>query len=124
MTDQAVANGIYLRPLTKRESVAIMAEVVFENEMAQKHYREVVDLTDVVLKSFPNYVGAMLTQGSAYACLIKLEFEQKYPRPIDIPPKLIPLYETYAQKNQLLFDRAEALGWRETDGELIPKAMR
>jgi len=118
MTDHAIANGIYLRALTKREILAVMAEEVLENDFAQKRYREAIDVADVILKSYPNFVDAMLMQGSAYAHLMDKEFKQKYPSPIDIPLKLIPVYEIYAQKNELLFDRAEALGWREADGQV------
>jgi len=120
MTDEAVKNGVYLKTLTKRETVAVMAEVVLEHFMQEKRYRDVIDTADIILKYYPNFVSAILFRGTAYAGLIDTEFRQKYPTPKDIPLSLRPTYRSYDEQNRVAFEKAEALGWRETDGESMP----
>jgi len=52
--------------------------------------------------------------------LIQTEFEAKYPTPRDIPAALLPTYRSYVEQNRLAFEKAEALGWRDSDGEAAP----
>ncbi|MGA7674040.1 MAG: transglutaminase family protein [Rhizomicrobium sp.] len=118
MSDEAVKNGVYMKTLTKKETVAVMAEVLLEYFIKEKRYRETIDTADIMLKYYPNFVSAMLLKGTAYAGLIDTEFRQKYPTENDIPSALHMTYQSYVDENQHAFEKAEALGWRETDGEL------
>lgn len=113
MTDQAIANGIYLRPLSKKETVAVMTLTLVENYMKQRQYRQAIDVADLVLEYAPKSVDAMLHKGSACARLIGGRFERKYPTPNLIPPEERPYFEYLARNNRYWFQRAEALGWRE-----------
>jgi regulator of sirC expression with transglutaminase-like and TPR domain len=112
MTDRAIQGGIYMRSLTKREAIADMATNVADNLLAQERYEDVIAVEEVVLRNFPHDVYAMLKEGSAYARLIKTEFEDKYASENQIPPDLRPRYEMLLARNKALFDEAEALGWR------------
>ena len=116
MTDQAIANGINLRPLSKKETVAAMALTLAENYMGQGQYERVIDVADLVLEYDPKSVDAMLHKGSACARLIRERFQKKYPTPNLIPPKERLLFQYLAQNNQYWFQRAEALGWRDHPG--------
>lgn len=115
MTDEAVKNGVYLKTLSRREAVAVMAELLLEHDMQERHYRAVIDMAELILEFYQNDVNAMLAEGTAYAHLIDVEFRQRYPDPQNIPRKLKPVYQTYARKNEELFDRALALGWHDTE---------
>lgn len=117
MSDEAVKNGIYMKTLSRRETVAIMAEIVLEHFMAEKRYHEVIAISELISRQAPTFVNPILDRGSAYGALIQIEFQAKYPRPQDIPPALLPTYRSYIEQNRLAFEKAEALGWRETDGE-------
>lgn len=113
MTDQAIANGVYLRALTKRETLAAMATEVLEADLERRRPQEAVDVADVILQYYPTFAYAMVKQGTAYAVQIQMEFADRYPRPIDIPPELRPRYQMLQEKNLAAFERAEALGWRD-----------
>ena len=113
MTDQAIANGVYLRALTKRETLAAMAAEVLEAGLEQGRPQEAIDVGDIILQYYPNFAYAMVKQGTAYAVQIQMEFADKYPRPIDIPADLRPRYQMLQERNLASFARAEALGWRE-----------
>lgn len=113
MTDKAIANGVYLRPLSKKETVATMALTLAENDMAQHQYEQAIDVADLVLEYSPKSVDAMLHKGTASARLIKEHFAKKYPSPSLIPQAERPYFEHLVQDNQYWFQKAEALGWRE-----------
>jgi len=117
ITDEAVRNGVYLKTLSRKEAVAVMAELLMEHYVAQKRYPEIIEIADLITHYYPNNVDATLTKGSVYGHLIETEFKQKYPRPVDIPQKLLPKYQSYVRENEIAFQRAEALGWREEQSD-------
>ena len=88
--------------------------------MAASRFRDVIAISDVILKYNPNNVDAMLMKGSAYGGLIDTEFRPKYSTPNDIPLELRATYQFYDSENQHAFKRAEALGWHATDGDAPP----
>lgn len=119
MTDAAIRNGLYMKTLSKTETVAVMAGVVLEHFMTTKRYHDAVTAADLLLKRTPQNVNAILTKGSAYGALIESEFQSKFPTPNDIPIESRAAYQRYVAENRQAFERAEALGWRETDGEKL-----
>jgi hypothetical protein len=94
-----------------------MAEEILEFDMASKRYQEVVDVADAILTAYPNFIDAMLFQGTASGKLIDIEFRSRYPRPNQIPIEVQPRFLALSANNRLNFEKAEALGWRETDGD-------
>jgi regulator of sirC expression with transglutaminase-like and TPR domain len=117
MTDDAIRNGVYMKTLSRKETVAVMAQLILENDAATGRHRDIIETADAILKYYPHDVDAMLEEGTAYAHLMDIEFKQKYPNPRDIPPNLVPVYMGYVHKNEELFDRALALGWRDTENK-------
>lgn len=113
MTDEAVANGVYLRPLNKKETVALMIETLIEHYMLKGQYEKAIEASDLVLEYSPKAVDAMVHKGAAYARLIKVHFISKYPTPNLIPPEKRPHFEYLERNNQLWYAKAEALGWRQ-----------
>jgi regulator of sirC expression with transglutaminase-like and TPR domain len=113
ISDLALANGIYLRALSKRESVAVMASTVME------HYRQEnrQDLRDqvatAILSVDPHNVTAMLHKGSAALQLAKQRYLDRYPRLSDMPSDQRRNAEQLLRENLDWFAKAEALGWRE-----------
>jgi regulator of sirC expression with transglutaminase-like and TPR domain len=79
MTDQAVANGLYLRTLSRKESVALMATTVMEHLMDQGRYQDAIDVADVILAHSPRDAETMVKRGSAFARLLDEEFYMLYP---------------------------------------------
>ena len=112
MTDKAIENGLYLRPLTRREAVANMAETIVEYLIDAGRYEDAIAVSEVILKNYPRDVFMMVKEGTAYGDLLNAEFITKYPTPDLIPPAMRPRYEMLTAKNEALFAAAEALGWQ------------
>jgi regulator of sirC expression with transglutaminase-like and TPR domain len=111
MTDRAVRSGLYMRTLTKRETIAQMAASVLDFLMAERRYQEAADVADAMLSVNPRDAYALVKKGSAMGGILKAEFEDRYPVPALIPPALRPRYAMLAAANDKAFRVAEALGW-------------
>lgn len=121
MTDRAIKSGVYLKTLTRKQSVAVMAEPLIEHYIEKRDYRTAIALSDLVLAAYPQFPVALIERGAAYGGLIDLEFRPKYLRPIDIPSRLVPTYLAYVHQAESSFDKLDALGWQRTDGEAQAK---
>lgn len=111
VTDRQVENRIYLGVLTKRESIALMANTVVEWLMSEGRYQEAIEVADVILEHFPKEVHTLVTRASAYGRLLETEFMATYPTPAAIPASLQPRYRQLAAANAEGFARAESWGW-------------
>lgn len=116
ISDRALESGIYMRALTKRESVATMANKVVETLIDQGAYEKAVELSDAILKINPREAHAMLKRGSAIGHMIRVEFTDRFPHLALIPPVLQPRYKWLISENARMFAQAEALGWVEERG--------
>jgi regulator of sirC expression with transglutaminase-like and TPR domain len=114
MSDRAIESGIYMRTLTKRETIAAMATSVMDFLLSERRYQEASDVADAILAANPRDTYAMVKKGTALAGLMQAEFVEKYPNPALIPPALRARYATLAAANGKVFRDAEALGWSET----------
>ncbi|HYI38707.1 MAG TPA: transglutaminase family protein [Allosphingosinicella sp.] len=113
MTDRAIQTGLYMRALSKRETVAQMAASVLDHLMAERRYQEAAEVADAILAANPRDAYALVKKGSAMAGLMKAEFVDQYPRPALIPPARRSRYAMLAAANEKAFRDAEALGWAE-----------
>jgi len=111
MTDRAVASGIYMRTLSKRESIAEIATIIVEFLIDEHRYQEAIEVADVILAANPRDAYIMVKKGSAIAGLMKTEFTDKYPNPSLVPASLRPRYQMLAAANAKTFKNAEMLGW-------------
>lgn len=109
---RAIASGIYLRPLTKRESVAVMMATLMEFDGQQGRQELRIATADLVLQFAPNDVVAMLQKGNAYFRIMKARYLSKYRSPDEMPPEQRLDFDGLQRNNQLWFERAEALGWK------------
>jgi regulator of sirC expression with transglutaminase-like and TPR domain len=110
MTDRSIETGIYLRSLSKREAIAVMASTILEYLFEQRRSAEVIGLSELILRYHPNYVEALLSLGSAAGCL-QDDFKRRHPI-----PGTAPLHESIhvrmmIKRNRDCFRRAEDLGW-------------
>ncbi|QOF98330.1 hypothetical protein H7691_17265 [Stenotrophomonas sp. CW117] len=112
ITPKAVANGIYLRPLGRRESVAVMMNTLMEFYREEPVRRMAV--ADLVLQTDPKEITAMLHKGGAYYDLLKQRYMSRYRSPAAIPPEERAEFEALSEGNRTWFAKAEALGWTET----------
>jgi regulator of sirC expression with transglutaminase-like and TPR domain len=113
MTDQAIANGVYLQPLTQKETVALMAETLAEHYFDQQEFEKTITISDLVLEYYPKDVSSMIRKSNAYYDLASKYYVGKYPSPDEIPDRAKGHYQYLLQNNRLWAAKAEALGWRE-----------
>ena len=118
MTDLAVANGLYLRALTKRETVALMLGTLMEFYSERGWYERLNAIASLVLEKFPNDHSAMLHKGHAYYGMVRRDFINRYPTPTFVPAAERARMLELNRNNREWFARAEALGWREPTKEI------
>lgn len=115
MTDAAIANGIYMRTLSRRESIAVMAHTIGEFLLQAGRYAETIDVAEAINQNAPLDLGSILLGGAAYGRMFAEEFEQQYPTPEAVPANLRGRYRMLAEMNASLYAQAEALGWRPSE---------
>ncbi len=104
-----------MRTLSKRESIAEMANIVLDAMLEQRRYQEAIDVADAILAVNPREAYTMVKKGTAYGALLQGEFIDKYPDPALIPPAQRARYVLLRQQNEKAFKDAEALGWEPED---------
>lgn len=107
----AIQNEIYLRPLSPRESIGVMASTLMEELAAKKLPDELMAVADMVLAVNPKDTVAMIQKANAYYLQIQSRYHSKFPHPGDIPPTLQADYQMRSRENLAWFAKAEALGW-------------
>ena len=115
MTPQALANGLYMRPLSKRETVGVMLGTLMEWYREQGDSAALLTVAQLLLARDPKDAIAMLSIGGAYALMYRDEFVSKYARPRDVPPLLLARYRELEANMHFWRAKAEDLGWREPD---------
>ena len=114
MTDQAIANGIYMKKLSKKEALAVMADIVLEREFSDRQYQKAWNMAEVLRPYYPNNLAVLLAPSNAALGLIQEEFVSKYPTKADIPPELMDRFNFLEKTVPGALNKAYALGWRET----------
>lgn len=111
MSDRAIESGLYLRSLTKREGVALLATTVLEHLIEQRRFNEALGVSEIILQHAPCDAYTMVKRGSVCAELIRIEFTRKYRTAALIPPASRARYLMLIERNRSTFEAAEALGW-------------
>lgn len=118
-SDEAIANGVYMKTLSRKETLAVMGSIVLQHLAEQDRRADEIAVAEVLLRAYANDAPTMVAEGSAYGRMLEAEFISKFPTPADIPMGLRTRYSFLAEQNELAFSKAESLGWRETDGGLV-----
>lgn len=114
---RALLTGIYLRPLSRKESVGVMIDTLEEFYAHHRAPEFQLGLTALELGNNPKDVTSLLERGSAYYHLLQVRYMSRYPRPEDIPAKEQADYQMLGYNNRMLFAKAEGLGWRQPTPE-------
>lgn len=115
MTDLALKNGVFMRPLTRAETVALLLTTLMEHFANEGDQGSRIQVAKFVLRHFPNHALSMLHLHGAYGRIIEHHFDRKYPSVQAIPPSQRQYYERFAREATHWRTKAESLGWRETD---------
>jgi regulator of sirC expression with transglutaminase-like and TPR domain len=111
MTDRAIASGLYLRTLSKREGVALLATTVLEHMIEQRRLDEALSVSEVILNHAPHDAYTMVKQATICGAILARNFEMKHANPATIPPHLRPCWAMLAERNRTMWAAAEKLGW-------------
>lgn len=76
---EAIANGIYMQPLTKKEVVSSMLGIVMERYDELGRQDERIELADMALEAYPNNISAMLHKISALLSIREQILSRKRP---------------------------------------------
>jgi regulator of sirC expression with transglutaminase-like and TPR domain len=116
MTDASIANGIYMKTLSKKEALVVLARGVIEHEMTVGHYQQAWDIAELLRPYYPNDLAVLLTPANAALGVVHEEYLSKYPHKENIPPELRGRLDMLEVSVSNALNHAYALGWRETDG--------
>ncbi|MCA9340613.1 MAG: hypothetical protein KDA17_06880, partial [Candidatus Saccharibacteria bacterium] len=117
MTDKAIANGVYLKPLSPLEVRAVLAGIVVEHLIETERYEDAIAVSDVILEAYPEHAYVWIKKATAYYHLLRTEFRERYPNERDIPEEKLARATFLYQQNQLSFEHAEQLGWQAPELE-------
>jgi len=117
MSDTAVANGVYLRPLSHEEATALIASFLVEHQIDAGAFENAIAVSDVLLRHYPSFAYGLVKKGSAYSSLLRRELAGTYTRMEDIPADLKVKADQWYGQNMQAFAKAEAMGWRPQDGQ-------
>lgn len=112
MREDAIRNGVYLKHLTRKETLAVMASFVVEHLITIRKYEQAVAVSNVILEVYPAFGYILAKKGTAYYYQLKTEFISKFPNTSDIPASKRDRANKLNRQNKAAFVQAEALGWR------------
>lgn len=108
---KAIENELYLRPLTPREGVGVIASTLMEYYGAKKDGDNLMAVADLALAANPKDPVALVWKANAYYLQLRQRYVAKYPNAADIPPAQVADYQRLSRENLAWFAKAEALGW-------------
>jgi len=117
ITEAALDNGLYLRPLLPHEGVGAIAGTLMEHYGAKKDGDALMAVADLALKANPKDPVAMIWKANAYYLQTQQRFTSKYPNAADVPVALHEEYARLTRENLAWFAKAESLGWTQKTPE-------
>jgi hypothetical protein len=111
ITNAAIKNGVYLQPLTKKQSIAVMAILLSEHFEKRGQWKESIDIAALILEYYPNYAYAMIKVGNGYSKLLSQKLAEVKAKGSYTPEEKQGMDKLY-QQNIQWFEEAEQLGWK------------
>lgn len=128
ITEAALDNGLYLRPLLPHEGVGVIAGTLMEHYGAKKDAVALMEVADLALAANPKDPVAMIWKANAYYLDTQQRITSRYPNAVDVPPELHDEYRRLTRENRAWFAKAEQLGWtqktREQDANYLQSVQR
>ncbi len=116
MSAQALATGLYMKPLPTREVRAFLTSVVMEYDVERAHkLQEAWDVASLVKQYAPHDLGAILTPAQVASFMYHSEFLEKYRSVDEIPIDKLSRFKYLRDTIVASTKEAEALGWRVSD---------
>jgi regulator of sirC expression with transglutaminase-like and TPR domain len=112
ITPVAINKGVYLQPLTRKQTIVVMAGTLGEHYSRTDNVTGLHALADLMLEHEPDALDGIRTKMAAYGLTRDVRYRRKYARFEDMPPvdraDAIQLLRTLSDWEA----RAHALGWR------------
>ena len=112
MTDKAIQSGLYMRTLSRQETIAHMASTVMEARLTEGKFQDAIDIGTEILEQFPRDGYTLVKRGHAYGELLRIECIERFPSRNAMPPETRTQCDSLAKRNDEDFGKAEAMGWR------------
>lgn len=113
ITDEALANGLYLRSLTDEERDAAMRETLVQHLMAEDRYEEAIEEIDAILEAHPAFAAMLIQKANAIYEILDERYVSRWPDANDVPEELRGELIGLMNQNRELLDRAHRLGFRD-----------
>ncbi len=113
----ALDNENYLRPLHPHESVGVIASTLMEHYAREGDGDALMAVADLALTANPKDTVAMVWKANAYYLQIQARYQKKYPNASDIPADKVADFQRLSRENLAWFEKAEALGWAQRTPE-------
>lgn len=111
ITSKAVASGIYLRPLSRRESLLVLVGTLMQFYEQNRAPEQVMLLTDAALGVDPKNIVALLVRRNAYRRIVYERYAKQYPTPDLMPLSMRDGYMDIYRNQVALARKIENLGW-------------
>lgn len=111
ITPRAIATGIYLRPLSRREALLVPVDTLMQFYQENRPAEQVMPLTDAVLKVDQNNIVALLVRRNAYRRIVDDRYAKQYPTPDLMPLAMRDGYMEIYRNQVALVRKIENLGW-------------
>ena len=107
----AIEHGLYLRPLSPREGLGVIASTLMEHLAARKDGDALMEVAELALAANPKDPVAMVWKANAYALQLQARYTGRYAAPADIPTGQRDDYLRLHRGNLAWVEKAETLGW-------------
>ena len=111
MSDKAVESGMYLKPLSKKQVIAVMAEALLQDLRQKGDEEERIKVADLILREYPQFDAALLNIHDAYGRLLDRNFYRRYRNIDDMPPAERTIFEAWFQAGLTALETAYNLGF-------------
>ena len=112
ITPEAVKLGTYLRPLSKKEGILVMAEVLGSHYFRKEDGASLRAFADLVSEMNPGSLQAIHWTTAVYGLTLDAKFKKRYQRYEDVPPGERDEVRRLLRTIRDLEAKAHALGWR------------
>jgi len=123
ISDKSIASGIYLRKLTKKQTVLTMFDTVLEHYADKGEYALVAALAGLQLNHNPNHVNAFVHLASAHNDLLQKYGLWKYHSSAEVPANQRHIFDYLVPRINWYHQKAIELGWQPSTPETDSKYL-
>ncbi len=115
MTDKAIASGMYLKPLTRKQMVAVLAESVLQKLNQDGKDEERIQVANAMLEQYPQFDVALLNIYDASKRLLTEPFLNRGADVENLPPAEQVKFDRWLEEGQAAADKVRELGFQASN---------